>query len=114
MGDDRTRFASARSLKAFVGSAPVTRASGRSLTVSCRRIKNARLAAVGFTWGLSALNLSPGARAHYDRRRAAGDGHAAAFRNLFNRFLGCLYHCLHKRLRYSETLAFPPTVPTAT
>ncbi|MBG0831752.1 IS110 family transposase [Planomonospora sp. ID67723] len=110
IGDDRTRFTSARSLKAFAGSAPVTRASGRSLVVSCRRIKNDRLAAVGFTWGLSTLNLSPGARAHYDRRRATGDGHAAAFRNLFNRFL---YHCLHKRLHHNETLAFPPTVPAA-
>lgn len=101
------------SLKAFAGSAPVTRASGRSRVVSCRRIKNDRLAAVGFTWGLSALNLSPGARAHYDRRRAACDGHAAAFRNLFNRFLGCLHRCLHKRLHYNETIAFPPTAPAA-
>ncbi|WP_352244853.1 transposase [Actinoplanes sp. NBRC 103695] len=79
MGDDRTHFTDARSLKGFAGAAPVTRASGRSLVVSQRRIKNDRLAAVGFTWGLSALNQSPGARAHYDRRRATGDGHAAAF-----------------------------------
>nr|WP_243707196.1 hypothetical protein [Micromonospora sp. KC606] len=52
MGDDRNRFADGRSLKAFAGAAPVTRASGRSLVVSQRRIKNDRLAAVGFTWGL--------------------------------------------------------------
>ncbi|MFI1995054.1 IS110 family transposase [Actinoplanes sp. NPDC020271] len=107
IGDDRTRFAGARSLKAFAGAAPVTRASGRSLVVSQRRIKNDRLAAVGFTWGLSALNQSPGARAHYDRRRATGDGHAAAFRHLFSRFLGCLHHCLQTRQPYRETTAFP-------
>ncbi|WP_344840329.1 IS110 family transposase [Actinocorallia longicatena] len=109
IGDDRTRFADARALKAFAGAAPVTRASGRSRIVTHRRIKNDRLAAVGFTWGLSALNQSPGARAHYDRRRTTGDGHAAAFRNLFNRFLGCLHHCLQEQQRYDETTAFPPT-----
>jgi hypothetical protein len=30
----------------------------------------------------------------YDRRRATGDGHAAALRNMFNRFLSQLHHCL--------------------
>jgi hypothetical protein len=51
-------------------------------------IKNNRLAA-GYTWAFSALTASPGARAHYDRRRDAGDRHAAAQRNLCNRLLGC-------------------------
>lgn len=54
LGDDRTRFADARCLNAFAGSAPVTRASGRSLIITHRRVKNDRLAAVGFTWGLAA------------------------------------------------------------
>ena len=48
IGDDRTRFADARSLKAYAGSAPVTRASGRSLSVTHRRVKKDRLAAAGF------------------------------------------------------------------
>lgn len=39
IGDDRTRFADARALKAYAGSAPVTRASGRSLSVTRRRVK---------------------------------------------------------------------------
>jgi hypothetical protein len=53
------------------------------------------------------LTASPGARAHYDRRRQAGDHHAAAQRNLFNRLLGCLHHCLATRQTYQETIAFP-------
>jgi len=48
MGDDRTRFADARGLKAFAGSAPVTKASGRSIRITHRHVKNNRLAAVGF------------------------------------------------------------------
>jgi transposase len=47
IGDDRERFADARALKAFAGSAPVTRASGRSTTVTCRRVKNNRMSVSG-------------------------------------------------------------------
>ncbi|MER7694196.1 IS110 family transposase, partial [Streptomyces sp. NPDC097610] len=50
---------------------------------------------------------SDGARAHYDRRREAGDRHTAAQRNLFNRMIGCLHHCLAHRVHYSEVVAFP-------
>ena len=74
--------------------APITRASGKVRSVMHRRIKNQRLAAAGYLWAFSALTASPGARAHYDRRRSRGDRHAAAQRNLFNRLLGCLHHCL--------------------
>jgi hypothetical protein len=113
----------ARGLKAYAGSAPVTRASGKSRSVTYRRVKNNRLAAAGYTWpasagesggvaaadtwAFSALTASPGARAHYDRRKDAGDRHAAAQRNLFNRLLGCLRHCLATGQRYDETTAFP-------
>ncbi|GII62875.1 hypothetical protein Skr01_29600 [Sphaerisporangium krabiense] len=55
-----------------------------------RRVKNRRLAAVGYVWAFAALTASPGARAHYDRRKHQGDRHATALRHLYNRFLGCL------------------------
>ena len=106
-GDDRSRFQDARGLKAYAGSAPVTRASGKSRSVTHRRVKNNRLAAAGYTWAFSALTASPGARAHYDRRRDRGDRHAAAQRNLFNRLLGCLHHCLATGRHYDEATAFP-------
>jgi hypothetical protein len=77
-----------------------------------RRVKNQRLAAVGYVWAFSALSASPGARTHYDRRRTAGDRHTAAQRNLFNRMLGCLHHCLETRTTYNENIAFPPA-PTS-
>jgi transposase len=88
IGDDRSRFADARSLKAYAGSAPVTRASGKTLAMMHRRVKNQRLAAVGYNGAFSALTASPGARAHYDRRKTAGDRHIAAQPNLFNRLIG--------------------------
>jgi transposase len=107
VGDDRARFADARSLKAYTGSAPVTRASGRSLSVTHRRVKNDRLAAAGFVWAFVAAAHSPGASALYYRRREHGDRHAAALRNVFNRLLGCLYHCLQTGESYNEATAFP-------
>jgi transposase len=107
IGDDRARFADARGLKAYAGSAPVTRASGKSTAVLHRRVKNQRLASVGYVWAFAALTASPGARAHYDRRKNAGDRHVAAQRNLFNRLLGCLHYCLHTRQTYDEATAFP-------
>jgi transposase len=109
IADDRSRFQDARGLKAYAGAAPITRASGKSRSVTHRKVKNNRLAAAGYTWAFSALTASPGARAHYDRRRDAGDGHAAAQRNLFGRLLGCLHHCLAAGQHYDETTAFPNT-----
>jgi transposase len=114
IGDDRSRFADARAVKAYAGSAPVTRASGRSHTVTHRRIKNDRLAAVGYTWAFMALTNSPAARAHYRRRRDHGDRHAAALRHLFNRMLGQLHHCLQTSQFYNEQLAFATPMPAAT
>jgi hypothetical protein len=115
IGDDRSRFTDARALKAYAGAAPVTRASGKSLTVMHRRVKNQRLASVGYLWAFAALTASPGARAHYDRRKAAGDRHIAAQRNLFNRMIGILHHCLTTRRKYDEHTAFPaPQSPRAT
>ncbi|TJY63656.1 IS110 family transposase, partial [Arthrobacter sp. CAU 1506] len=114
IGDDRTRFATGGSLKAYAGAAPVTRASGKSRTVLARRVKNNRLAAAGYVWAFSALTSSAGARSHYDRRKTSGDRHMAAQRNLFNRLLGCLYHCLQTGSSYDESAAFPNTVARAT
>jgi transposase len=57
IGDDSTRFADARGLKAYAGAAPVTRASGKKLVVLHRKVKNQRLAAVGYLWAFAALRL---------------------------------------------------------
>ncbi|MEW2581173.1 IS110 family transposase [Streptomyces syringium] len=107
IGDDRTRFTSAKGLKAYAGAAPITRASGRSVAVLARRVKNQRLAATGYVWAFAAMAHSDGARAHYDRRREAGDRHTAAQRNLFSRMIGCLHHCLTQRVPFDEATAFP-------
>lgn len=107
IGDDRSRFRDDRALQAFAGSAPVTRASGKSRTVTRRRTKNNRLAGIGYSWAFTAAARPSPARDHYQRRRARGDGHPAALRHLFNKMLGQLHHCLQTGQTYDPTKAFP-------
>ncbi len=112
MGDDRTRFASAGGLKAYAGSAPITRASGKRRYVGRRFVKNNRLNHVGHLWAFASLTGSSGADAHYRRRRAGGDWHMQALRHLFNRMLGQLHHCLQSRSLFDEAIAFPAEAAT--
>ncbi|MEU7037193.1 IS110 family transposase [Streptomyces sp. NPDC046237] len=108
IGDDRERFADARGLKAYAGASPITRPSGKKSSITRRWVKNDRLNHTGYLWAFAALTASPGAKTHYRRRRNAhGDWHAAAQRNLFNRMIGQLYHCLQHGRRYDEAMAFP-------
>jgi transposase len=117
IGDDRQRFADARGLKAYAGASPITRASGKKSSITRRWVKNDRLNHAGYLWAFASLRPSPGADAHYRRRREHGDWHAAAQRNLFNRLLGQLYHCLQKRELFDERrpspLNSPPSLETA-
>ena len=93
-------------LKSYAGAAPVTIASGKSRVVRNRKVKNQRLAAAGYVWIFGALP-TPQVKELYDRRRAAGDRHAAAMRNVFNRLLGCLHHCLQTGQAFDPAKAFP-------
>jgi hypothetical protein len=63
-------------------------------------------------WAYATLTRSPGARAHYDRRKADGDTHNAALRNLANKLLSKLWHCFQTNTPYHETSAWP-TLETA-
>ena len=89
IGDDRSRFQDAKGLKASAAPPPSPAPPakpGPSPAAASRTTGSTPPATPAF----SALTASPGARAHYDRRRDDGDRHAAAQRNLFGRLLGCL------------------------
>ncbi|MFJ8948455.1 IS110 family transposase, partial [Streptomyces sp. NPDC102395] len=83
-------------------------------SITRRWVKNDRLNHAGYLWAFSAITASPGAKTHYRRRRDGhGDWHAAAQRNLFNRMLGQLYHCLQHRRLFDEHTAFPVELAAA-
>ena len=107
IGDDSQRFATAQGLRAFAGTAPVTRASGRSHYVKARKIRNKRLGDACHWWAFAALSWSPAARAHYDQRRLAGDHHNAALRNLANKLIGRLWWCITNNQPWDEAAAWP-------
>jgi hypothetical protein len=105
-GDDRTRWPDPASRRAYAGTAPITRESGKRRLVLARHIRNRRLYDAARGWAFSALTASPGARAYYDQRRAAGDNHEAALRRLAGKLIGQLHHCLANRVLYDEATAW--------
>jgi hypothetical protein len=113
VGDDYTRFATAQNLRSFAGSAPFTKASGGSKVVRTRHIRNRRLADACHWWAFASITKSAGARDHYDRRRAIGDSHNAALRNLANKLLGRLWWCLTQNQQWGEDKAWPTVVAVA-
>lgn len=94
-------------LRAFAGTAPVTRASGRSCYVKARKVRNKRLGDACHLWAFATLTRSTGARAHYDKRRATGDHPNAALRILPNRRLGRLWWCLQHDELWDDHAAWP-------
>ena len=71
-----------------------------------RYARNQRLADACYLWAFAALTASPGARAFYDQRRAAGDTHHRALRALANRLVGILHGCLRHHTLYDEHTAW--------
>ena len=112
IGDDPQRFTTAAGLRAFAGTAPITRAPGRSRYVKARKVRNKRLGDACHWWAFSLLTKSSGARTHYDQRRATGDHHNAALRNLANKILGRLWWCLANNQHWDDAIAWPlSTIP---
>jgi len=105
-GDDPNRYADAKSRKNYAGTSPITRASGTRRVVLARYARNHRLADACYLWAFAALTASPGARAYYDQRRAAGDTHHRALRALGNRLVGILHGCLRHDAAYDEDKAW--------
>lgn len=105
-GDDPNRYDTAKCRKNYAGTSPITKASGKHRVVLARYARNKRLADACYQWAFSAIGASPGARAFYDQRRAAGDTHHRALRALGNRLVGILHGCLRHHTPYDEHLAW--------
>ncbi len=112
-GDDPNRYGDAKSRKNYAGTSPITKASGTRRVVLARYARNRRLADACYMWAFAALNASPGARAFYDQRRAAGDTHHRALRALGNRLVGILHGCLRHGTLYDEHTAWDHRIAKA-
>jgi transposase len=105
-GDDPHRYADPKARKNYSGMAPITRASGTKRMVLARYVRNRRLADALYHQAFTALSVSPGARAFYDRQRARDATHHQALRALANRLVGILHGCLRHHSRYDEATAW--------
>ncbi len=105
-GDDPDRYADAKARKNYSGMSPITKASGSRRVVLARYARNRRLGDALFLQAYSALRVSPGARALYDRQRAGGATHYQALRTVANRLVGILHGCLRSRTCYDEHRAW--------
>jgi transposase len=105
-GDDPNRYADTKSRKNYAGTSPITRASGTRSVALARFVRNRRLADALDQSAFCSISSSPGARALYDQRRAAGDSHHKALRTLANRWVGILHGCLRHHCLYDEHIAW--------
>jgi transposase len=112
-GDDPNRYGEAKSRKNYAGTSPITKASGTRRVVLARYARNRRIADACYLWAFAALGASPGARAFYDQRRAAGDTHHRALRALANRLVGILHGCLRHGTLHDEHTAWGHRVSAA-
>ena len=106
-GDDPGRYASGKARKNYAATSPITRASGKKKVVAARFHGNDRLTDALMAQALSAISVSPGARALYDAERDRGTEHNPALRKLANRLVGILHGCLKTRTTYNEAIAWP-------
>jgi transposase len=105
-GDDPERYANAKARRNYAGTSPITRASGKKRVVAARHVHNDRLIDALMFQASTAIIVSPGARAYYDKQRARGAGYNAALRQVANRLVGILHGCLRNGALYDEATAW--------
>jgi len=93
MGEDRARFPTPDTLLAETGTAPVTRASGRSRTVRFRYAANKRMRHAIDWWAFVSVRENDWARDAYDQARARGQQHNRALRGIGARWVRILWRC---------------------
>jgi len=93
MGEDRARFPTPDTLLAETGTAPVTRASGRSRTVRFRYAANKRMRHAIDWWAFVSVREIDWARDAYDQARARGQQHNRALRGIGARWVRILWRC---------------------
>jgi transposase len=93
MGEDRNRFPDPDTLLAETGTAPVTRASGRSCNVRFRYAANKRMRHAIDWWAFVSVRDNDWARDACQQARARGQHHNRAPRGIGARWVRILWRC---------------------
>ena len=90
-------------LRAHLGTAPVTIASGKRRAVSMRRACNRRLRWAAYHWGRASVQHDPASAAYYRDLRARGHRHGRALRSVVDRWLRILIAMLRQNTLYDAS-----------
>ncbi len=102
-GTDRDRFDSAESMQKYSGTAPVTKASGKSKVV-VRRIACPKFLLQTFhEFANCSRRSSVWAQAYYDMLREHGKSHHMAVRALAFKWIRIMFRCWKNHSKYDET-----------
>lgn len=98
-------------LRAYAGTAPVTKRSGkRAYVVQMRYACTARLRQAMYHWARTSIQHDDGARRYYEQLRARGHQYARALRSVADRWLRILVAMLRTRALY-DAARFVQTAP---
>lgn len=101
-GTDRDRYDSADSMQKYSGTAPITKASGKSKVV-IRRVACPKFLLQTFhEFANCSRRLSVWAQAYYEMMREHGKSHHMAIRSLAFKWIRIMYRCWHNRIEYDE------------
>ena len=114
MGEDRRRFPTAASLLAETGTAPVTRASGRSRSVHVRYAANKRMRHAIDWWSFVSVRENEWAGEAYQAARSRGQLHNRALRGIGARWVRILWRCWTDHSTYDPTRHFKQESTRAT
>ncbi len=102
IGDNREVFQTAQALQSFAGTAPITRASGKSRFASIRRMCNKILRTTIHLWSDESRRECAWAESYYQAKKKAGKSHAQALRCLGQRWLKIIWKMWTTNTTYDE------------
>jgi hypothetical protein len=100
-------------VRAHVGVAPITKASGKRRVVSMRYACHPRLREAAYHWGRVSLQHDDASAAYYRRLRARGHTHGRALRCVVDRLLRILVAMLRHRTLFDPMRSVAPVAVTA-
>jgi len=101
-GSDRDRYDSADSMQKYSGTAPVTKASGKSKIVVRRLACPKFLLQTFHEFANCSRQSSIWAQAYYEMLRDHGKNHHTAVRSLAFKWIRIMYRCWQNRTKYDE------------
>jgi transposase len=104
LGTNRQQFPDAQALQCYVGTAPVTQQSGKSLRTRLRWACNKYFRATVHLWADLSRHSCAWAQAYYQHKREQGKNHATALRCLGQRWLKIIWKMWQTGTRYDEAL----------